>query len=437
MLNTPHTDLLAQSALFFPWQASEEQLPSLDEHRGEVAILRDLAAEIAALAARPTEAAKISLWRDHNDLLPTRPLVFCDPEIGWGEIILPEHLHTTHPFLRDIEWALRRELFWGSQMRDDYVIRARYPVPLVHTPLDWGVHETRHGGENGGAYIWDAPLRTLADVQRLHAPRIGLDLDASRRRFETVQQILGGFLDVQPITSWWWTLGLSDLLARYHGLEQMMLDMLDSPQMVHAIMARLRDGTLQLLDELQALNLLPPNFDGMYVGSGGFGWSSALPQADFQGQVRPSDMWGFGESQETVLISPAMFAEFILPYQLPILERFGLNCYGCCEPLDLRWKHVREIPRLRRVSISAWADRAKMATNLEDRFIFSYKPSPSPFAAEVFDEDAVRTDLRTTLELTRGCHLEMILKDVTTIRNEPRRVIRWVEIAREEIERAG
>ena len=44
-----------------------------------------------------------------------------------------------------------------------------------------------------------------------------------------------------------------------------------------------------------------------------------------------------------------MFAEFVLPYQLPILERFGLNCYGCCEPLDQRWSTLKQ---LRRASVS-------------------------------------------------------------------------------------
>ena len=75
-------------------------------------------------------------------------------------------------------------------------------------------------------------------------------------------------------------------------------------------------------------------------------------------------MWGFGESQETVGVSPEMFAEFVLPYQLPILERFGLNCYGCCEPLDKRWEYVKQIPRLRRVSVSPWSNRAFMAERL-------------------------------------------------------------------------
>lgn len=413
--------------------------------------LRALAARVAALAARPVEQEKSALWRAHNRLEPTRPLLFCDPEIGWNEIILKEHLRCENPALRTVEWALRREIFWGEQMCDDRVIKPFFEAPLVRTEVDWGVHEVRHGanpvGVSGlvvgnagsgevGSYVWDAPLRTEADIEKLlTVPRIGIDFNASAARIAALNAIFGDLLPVREKSSWWWTLGLSDLLARFRGLEQMMYDMVDAPHIIHRIMGRLRNGTIHMLDELERLGLLPGNHQGDYVGSGGFGWSSELPQPDFNGQVRTRDMWGFAESQETVSISPRMFAEFILPYQLPLLERFGLNCYGCCEPLDKRWKYVKEIPRLRRVSVSPWADRRKMAEYLEDRYIYSLKPPPSQFAGPVFDEDAVRAGLRDALDAARGCRLEIILKDVTTVGGEPGRVVRWVEIAREEIAR--
>ena len=97
-------------------------------------------------------------------------------------------------------------------------------------------------------------------------------------------------------------------------------------------------------------------------------------------KVRTIDMWGFAESQETVGVSPEMYSEFIFPYQKTILERFGLNCYGCCEPLDRRWEYVRTFPRLRRVSVSPWSDVKRMAELLQGNYIFSLKPSPVPLA---------------------------------------------------------
>ena len=55
-------------------------------------VLRWLAASVAELAARPIEREKRDLWYRHNALEPTRPLIFCDPENGWNEIIPPHQL---------------------------------------------------------------------------------------------------------------------------------------------------------------------------------------------------------------------------------------------------------------------------------------------------------------------------------------------------------
>ena len=53
------------------------------------------------------------------------------------------------------------------------------------------------------------------------------------------------------------------------------------------------------------------------------------------------------------------------------------------------------------------------------------------------DERTVRAALRQTLEAARGCRLEIVMKDNHTLGGNPQNAVRWVEIAREEIERAG
>ena len=55
-------------------------------------VLRGLAEQVAAIAEAPIQAEKRELWRSHNDLEPTRPLVFCDPENGWNEIITVDQI---------------------------------------------------------------------------------------------------------------------------------------------------------------------------------------------------------------------------------------------------------------------------------------------------------------------------------------------------------
>ena len=106
-------------------------------------ILRTLAARVAELAARPIEEEKRELWYRHNALEPTRPLIFCDPENGWNEIITPDQLECTGDAGARWEMRLRKEIFWGDEMNDDRVIEPFFDVAHVYTETDWGMHETQ------------------------------------------------------------------------------------------------------------------------------------------------------------------------------------------------------------------------------------------------------------------------------------------------------
>lgn len=397
-------------------------------------ILRQLAAEVAELAARPIEQEKRDLWYRHNRLEPVRPLIFCDPENSWHEIIPPEVLQCTGELARQWEFRLRKEIFWGAQMCDDRVILPFFDVPHVYSESDWGLAPDKIGGQDGGAYVWNAPLKRYEEMDKLHFPSIVVDHETTENVLDLANEVFGDLLAIRLKTNWWWSLGMTWTLVELRGLEQVMLDMIDRPNELHRLMAFLRDAHLAKLDFLEQNGLLSLNNDGDYVGSGGFGWTDELPQPDFDGHVRTRDMWGFAESQETVGVSPQMFAEFVFQYQLPILRRFGLNCYGCCEPLDKRWHIVSRVPNLRRVSVSPWSDRAIMAELLGSRYIYSMKPHPAVLAWESFDETYIREQLRRDLNIARDCRVEVIMKDTHTVRNDPTRVIRWVRIAREEAE---
>lgn len=410
----------------------KNKFPDLNISSRECVVLQNLAAQVADLAARPVESEKKQLWYEHNALQPTRPLIFCDPENGWREIVPAKSLICTHPLARSWENRLRMEIFWGADMQDDRVIEPFFDIPHSYTDTGWGMQERIIGGDNGGSYTWEAPLKDYRQIEELHFPEIIIDWEQTSKTMAFAHHLFDGVLQVRLKTNWWWSLGMTRMLVNLRGLSQMMYDMIDHPQPLHKLMAFLRDGTQAMLDFLEQERLLSLNNDGTYVGSGGFGWSNELPGQDYPGYSRLIDLWGFAESQETVGVSPSMFKEFIFDYQLPILKRFGLNCYGCCEPVDQRWLMISSIPRLRRVSISPWSNIEEMAKALGERYIFSMKPHPGVLAEECLDEDRIRLDLRKAMKLTRGCRVEVIMKDNETLRNDPERVVRWVKIAKEE-----
>jgi hypothetical protein len=204
-------------------------------------------------------------------------------------------------------------------------------------------------------------------------------------------------------------------------------------------MAFLRDDYLAFTAWLEQEGLYSLNNENDYTGSGSMGYTRALPQPDWKdgSPVRRRDLWVLSESQETVGVGPNQFEEFVFPYQRDIVSQFGRCYYGCCEPVHNRWHVIRQFPGLARVSVSPWADQRFMAEGLGRDYVFSRKPNPSLISTGVFDEDVIRRDLRQTLEAARHCRLEIIMKDVHTLNNEPGRLARWVQIAREEVDKSA
>jgi hypothetical protein len=402
-------------------------------------LLRNLAQQVAEIAARPEQEERRQRWYAHNRLEHGKPLVFCSPEGSWMEILPQEVLQAEDPLLRGWEYGLRMRLYIWEHFQDDEVIDNVFSIGHAITTTGWGLQPRYvHSGTQRGAYVWEAPVKEPADLEKLHPPETTVDAEATRRNLEQAQDLFGDLLDVRLHNSHWWSLGLIGEWAQLRGLEQIMLDMCENPEFTHRAMRILTEGKLQWLQSLEDQGLLSLNNGNHYVGSGGFGFTHELPAAGFDGEhVRLCDMWGFAEAQEISGVSPAMHEEFVLQYQLPVLERFGLNCYGCCEPLHHKLDLVKKVPRLRRVSISPWADLRASAEALQDRTIFSWKPNPADLAAVTFDPDRIRAGIREMLEITRDCIVEIILKDTHTCNHEPERFDQWTQITQEEAHRAA
>src|SRR5690349_24397553 len=113
-------------------------------------ILRNLGKRLAEIASDPVQQSKKKLWYDLNSLKSTRPVIFCDPERGWGEIITDDILECESNYARGFEYELKREIFRGEKMKDDKVVEAVLRVPYIHTDSGWGMSETRVGGGDRG-----------------------------------------------------------------------------------------------------------------------------------------------------------------------------------------------------------------------------------------------------------------------------------------------
>lgn len=414
----------------------------------DLAILRDLARQYRDLAQQPDMAARRQLWTDHNDLRPVRPLILVESLTGGlcAEIFAGQALRCRAEWARQLEHHFRRQIYHYTVVKDDDVPN---PVFTLNWKLDQGNYgvelKREHGVDAQGGKLgfhWDPPIKDLErDFGLLKERRFAVDREGTLAWKKHLEEVFGDILPVQIRSRFWWTMGLTQTAIYLVGLEKFMLYMCDQPEALHALMAFLRDDHLRLIEYCEREGLLALNNAHDYNGSGSRGFTSQLPQADWrEGQpVRPRDQWVLSESQETVGISPRMFAEFILPYQKAITKRFGLVYYGCCEPVDNRWQHLATIPNLRAVSISPWAKVEFMAEAMGSRYVYSRKPAPALLSTPQFNEEAIRADLRQTIRAAQqhGCPLELIMKDLHTTSGHPERMARWVQLCREEIAAVG
>jgi hypothetical protein len=203
-------------------------------------------------------------------------------------------------------------------------------------------------------------------------------------------------------------------------------------------MAYLRDNALRVMRWAEQNDLLRVNNANQASFGSSFNFTTRLPAPGYHAPAaRLADMWGAANSQETVGVSPQMYHEFVFPYYRDACQPFGLLYYGCCEPAHPFWDDIRQLPHLKKVSISRWCDQRMMAEALRGTdIVFSRKPDPNFLSLDsTLNEQAWAAHVRETLEATRGVFVEFIVRDVYTVHGNLNNPRRCVQIAREQIDR--
>jgi len=272
-------------------------------------ILRDLAKQYAEICARPVQDERRVLWRQHNSLKQTRPLIYVRA-FAWQEMPESKCL-CEEPFARQHEGAFRNLLFWNS-LGDDSIFEPWTTVQATRKCGGWGICAHQN--------------QAMPYAEELDDPAANVN------------------------------------------------------------------------------------------------------------NVKRSQLWGYMAAQELTAVSPAMHDEFILKYQLPILNEFGLVAYGCCEDLTNKIDMLRQIQNLRRIAVSPFADVPRCAEQIGRDYVFSYRPSPADMVSYGLDKERVRSILTKDLKACRDCHVDITLKDVETVEKDPERVKNWVAITRKAID---
>ncbi len=408
----------------------------------DIAVLRDLAQQYMQIATSPGMAQRRQLWKDHLSLRPTSPpivLRFGMWNMWCREVFADSNMLCKDAFYRDWERELRVMLFQAAT-GDDYVLEPWLVMRSVQArrgPGLWGLQaEHTHSDTEGGSWKFDSPIKEWSDLAKISPPPHVIDEEETRRQANRLGEAIGAILPIDiergPVATSFHS-DISYWLAQLRGLEQMMIDMYESPRELHGLLAFLRDGILA--------NQAAAEKAGDYSATSGQNQcccyaDQTLPPAPMQYGVKRKQLWGFMAAQEFTLISPAMHDEFLLQYQLPILKHFGLVAYGCCEDLTEKITMLRQIPNLRIIAVTPRANVQRCAEQIQADYVSSWRPNPTDMVSTHFDEARVRRIIGEGLKAFRGGRMHINLKDVETVQGQPERLARWVQIVREEIAKA-
>jgi len=348
-------------------------------------------------------------------------------------------LRCVHPWARDQERDLRRLLYQWRHLPGDMVVNDYLSCPLAVHSTDFGIVEDVNMVKTDEtsdvvSRHFKIQIRDWDDLEKIRMPTVAHDKKATAIRYAAMCEVYDGILPVRKVgqTHIWFTPW--DFLIRWYGIEEAMIDMMDRPDFVHAAVDRMVEAWMTELDQFEALNVLSPDCDNTRIGSGGYGYTTSLPGSDFdEGHVKPHNMWGCSNAQIFSEVSPQMHWDFAIEHDLRWLKRWGLTYYGCCEPLDGKMELLCRIPNLRKISVSPWCKSQRAVEEIGDAYVISRKPSPAVLATDTWHPEQARKDIREFLDQTEGqCHVELIMKDISTVRYQPQRLWEWAAIAMEE-----
>lgn len=402
-------------------------------------ILRKLAGAVAEAAALPCQKETAQLYRDVNGLELVRPPVLLD-ELPWNQLEASGELDLAcqDPLAREAEQWLRRTLYRWRHCRGDLLLLPYYPLHRCIHIGDMGVQVVEDTleadkGNNIISHHYSDQLSDFASLAKLHVPSVRVDDALTQRQAEQLGAAFGDLLPVRLV-------GLDyagnhtplDDLSRWRGVEPILTDLIDNPELLHAFMQRYLDIKLELLAKLESMGLVDACGATIHCTPG---LAPELPEEQRGGGYTRKDIWGRCTAQIFAVVSPAMHDEFEIEYAKQYLEGFGLSYYGCCEPLHNKIHILRKLPKLRKVSITPWADVRVAAENIGGDYVLSRKPNPAAVAVDQVDEEALRAEILETLQVCRenNTPCEFILKDISSVSHRPQNLDTWERIVMETV----
>lgn len=396
-------------------------------------LLTDLAAEVKAIATSTEMQKRRELWVRHFNCeaqgkIPVKCAMFIDTDdVVWARL-LPREQRTYREGLRArLELSLRQRIFKFRHIPDDDVIEPvlwLWATCSAGEPHPWGVPvELNKPDEPLGAYKPKVALETEADLDHLCYPVFSMQADANARLVEQALELTGGQLEIKLRTDqlhygpWEWA-------VRLRGMDNLLYDVIDRPDFVHRLMEHITTGLVSYHQQREAA--------GAYDAASSLGLHQPYDLIPPELQHKLAGGWVYCHAQSAVLLSPAMYAEFVQPYNARIAALFRRVYYHGCEDLSKKATVIRELPNLRHFHVSPWTDPATVVTALAGYPVVFEVHSHPTHVLFVYDAAAIRREIRDLKARAQGALFDLKLCDIQTIDGAEGKLQLWAQIAQEE-----
>jgi len=396
-------------------------------------VIRALAEEVAEACADPRYARLKSLWTRHNRLekvekIPVAVFLHRGYTETWKELVPPEELVSVDQLERDVELQLRQKLFRHRRIPDDFVLLPTVWIEAVRPAAPdrlWGVALPHVSVDDPrGAYTFEPVIREEADLARLRYPSYQWDREATARRIERARDLVGDLLPVKVLSEELRG-NMGEQLVEFLGWEGFLYGFAERPRLVHRLMDFLTEGFVRYHQDREAQGVVDAEES----------WWFRIHYEELPPDLPPNTLracWIYITAQTTGGISPAMYEEFIQPYNERLARIFGENrvYYHGCEDLTRKIDVIRRLPNLRRFHVSPWTDLRVAAEKLGDGMVLETHCNPATTTLSL-DRGQMRREIKHIVDVAGDRIVDVNLSDIQTVGGNPEILTAWAQIAQE------
>lgn len=390
--------------------------------------LIDLAHEVRDLASSPEHTARRELWTALHALRPPRPLVhYAMYNHVWErEIADTRQFAHRSGLARTIETQLRARLWKARHIPDDEPILPTVWLSMPHPPGDdrlWGVALPSARTDPLGAYKPIPPIRERGDLAILHAPSYEELPDEARKLRDEAEELTGGLLPIKLHTDEI-HYGPFEWVVRMRGMDNLLLDVVDDPGLVHDLMRIATDGVVAYHLAREAAGAVEAEAS----------WSIHMLWDEYEGSGnRLKDCWAYVHAQSAASLSPRMYAEFIQPYNAEVAALFGKVYYHGCEDLSAKCRVIKGLPHLRLFHVGPWTPVEPVVECFGDSVALEVHSHPTNVLF-AWTPEQTYDDLCMRHRAAHGVPHVLKLCDVETVGGNAARLATWAAMAREVVE---